>query len=81
VESMILDVPVLAYRAGAVAGTLGGAGVVFDEKRLDEVAEMGARLSEAGPVREAVLARQRKRREDFAPAAVEATLRGYVDSL
>ena len=81
VEAMVLDVPVLAYRAGAVPGTLGGAGVVFDEKRLDEVAEMGARLCAEGPLRRAVLARQARRREHFAPAAVQATLRRHVDSL
>ena len=49
VESMLLDVPVLAYRAGAVPGTLGGAGVLFDEKRLDEVAEMASRLAARRP--------------------------------
>jgi L-malate glycosyltransferase len=81
VESMLMDVPVLAYRAGAVPGTLGGAGVLFDEKRFDEVAEMGARLAATGPLREAVLRGQSRRREDFAPAAVEAALRAYVESL
>jgi L-malate glycosyltransferase len=81
VESMLMDVPVLAYRAGAVPGTLGGAGVLFDEKRFDEVGEMTARLAAAGPLRAGVLAAQAGRREDFAPAAVEAVLRSYVESL
>jgi glycosyltransferase involved in cell wall biosynthesis len=81
VESMLMDVPVLAYRAGAVPGTLGGAGVLFDEKRFDEVAEMAARLAREGPLRAAVLGAQARRREDFAPHAVEATLKAYVDSL
>src|SRR5262249_39674040 len=81
VESMLMDVPVLAYRAGAVPGTLGSAGVLFDEKRFDEVAEMGARLAAPGPRRPAVPRGQQGRREDFAPAAVEAALKGYVDSL
>lgn len=81
VESMLLDVPVLAYRAGAVPGTLGGAGVLFREKRLAEVAEMAARLAGEGPLRDAVLRSQARRREDFAPRAVEAALKGYVDSL
>ena len=81
VESMLLDVPVLAYRAGAVPGTLGRAGVLFDEKRLAEVGEMAARLAAEGPLREAVLRSQARRREHFAPRAVEATLKAYVDSL
>jgi glycosyltransferase involved in cell wall biosynthesis len=81
VESMIMDVPVLAYRAGAVPGTLGRGGVLFDEKQFDEVAEMAWRLAAAGPLRTAVLQAQTRRRDHFAPAAVEATLKAYVDSL
>jgi glycosyltransferase involved in cell wall biosynthesis len=81
VESMLMDVPVLAYRAGAVPGTMGRAGVLFDEKRFDEVAEMAARLAGEGELRSAVLRAQARRRQDFAPRAVEATLKAYVDSL
>ncbi len=81
VESMLMEVPVLAYRAGAVPGTLGRAGVLFDEKQFDEVAEMAWRLAAAGPLRAAVLRAQARRRDHFAPAAVEAALKGYVGSL
>jgi L-malate glycosyltransferase len=81
VESMILDVPVLAYRAGAVPFTLGGSGVLFDAKRMDEVAEMASCLASAGALRAGVLRTQARRREDFAPRAVEAALKAYVDSL
>ena len=81
VESMIMDVPVLAYRAGAVPGTLGRAGVLFDEKEFDEVAEMASRLAADGPLRTAVLRAQKRRLDHFAPAAVEAALKAYVDSL
>ena len=81
VESMLMEVPVLAYRAGAVPGTLGRAGVLFDEKEFDEVAEMAARLAVVGPLRTAVLRAQKRRLDHFAPAAVEAALKAYVDSL
>ena len=81
VESMLMEVPVLAYRAGAVPGTLGHGGVLFDEKEFDEVAEMASRLAAAGPLRTAVLHAQTKRLAHFAPAAVEAALKAYVDSL
>ena len=81
VESMLMDVPVLAYRAGAVPGTLGRGGVLFDEKEFDEVAEMAWRLAARGPLRTAVLEAQTRRRDHFAPAAVEASLKAYVDSL
>ena len=35
VEAMAADVPVLAYAAGAVPETLGGAGVLFAPKDLE----------------------------------------------
>ena len=40
VEAMAMDVPVLAYAAGAVPETLGGAGVLFAPKDLELAAEM-----------------------------------------
>jgi glycosyltransferase involved in cell wall biosynthesis len=81
VEAMLMDVPVLAYRAGAVPDTLGGAGVQFVEKRVDEVAEMARRLATDTALRGTVLAGQRARLQAFAPETVEAALKGYVESL
>ena len=40
VEAMAADVPVLAYAAGAVPETLGGAGVLFAPKDLEFAAEL-----------------------------------------
>ena len=81
VEAMLMDVPVLAYRAGAVPDTLGPAGVQYAEARLDEVAEMAHRLVTDAALRQAVLAGQRERLRAFAPETVEATLKAYVESL
>jgi glycosyltransferase involved in cell wall biosynthesis len=81
VESMLMRVPVLAFDSTAVPHTLGGAGVLFGEKRLEEVAEMAFRLARPGPLRDAVLAGQDQRLPAFSPAAVESALRGYVDTL
>lgn len=80
-EAMLTGVPILAYRSTAVADTLGDAGVQFTEKRIDEVAEMAHRLTRDEPFCRAVLRGQQRRVEAFAPAAVEATLRAYVESL
>jgi hypothetical protein len=74
-------VPVLAYAATAVPHTLGGAGVTFTVKVLPEVAEIAFRLARPGALRDAVLAGQDARLPALAPAAVEAALRGYMDSL
>jgi len=81
VEAMLMDVPVLACRAGAVPDTLGDAGVQYSEARVDEVAEMAHRLVADGALRQAVLAGQRERLQAFAPETVEAALKAFVESL
>jgi hypothetical protein len=50
-----------------------------DKRALGEIAEMGHALVEDAGLRAAVLAGQDKRLEHFAPAAVEAALRGYLE--
>jgi len=74
VEAMAADVPVLAYAAGAVPETLGGAGVLFAPKDLELAAEMLGTLVYDRPVRDRVIEGQRRRLQDFAPARIEASL-------
>lgn len=65
IESMAHDIPVLAYAAAAVPETMNGAGILFREKRYEEIAEMMGRLINDSQLRESVLARQRKRVADY----------------
>jgi glycosyltransferase involved in cell wall biosynthesis len=81
VESMAADVPVLAYAAGAVPETLGGAGVLFAPKDLEFAAEMLGTLVYDRPVRERVLEGQRRRLRDFAPDRIEARLKEILAPL
>ena len=81
VEAMAADVPVLAYAAGAVPETLGGAGVLFAPKDLEFAAEMLGTLVYDRSVRERVLEGQRRRWRDFAPDRIEARLREVVAAL
>ena len=74
IEAMAADVPVLAYAAGAVPETLGGAGVLFAPKDLELAAEAMGMLVYDRPVREAVIAGQRTRLRDFSPDRVNAML-------
>ena len=74
VEAMAADVPVLAYAAGAVPETLGGAGMLLAPKDLEVAAEMMGMLVYDRPVRQAVIEGQRRRLADFAPARIEARL-------
>jgi glycosyltransferase involved in cell wall biosynthesis len=78
VESMAAGVPVLAYAAGAVPETLGGAGVLFSPKDLEFAAEMTGTLVYDRPVRDAVLEGQRQRLADFAPDRIERRLMEIV---
>jgi glycosyltransferase involved in cell wall biosynthesis len=81
VEAMLTGVPVLARRAAAVEWTLGEGGVTFAGKDLAAVAEMALLLATGGELRSRVLAAQERRLAAFAPAAVEADLRRFVESL
>ena len=79
VEAMLLDVPVLAFRATAVGDTLGEAGLQFSSKSLADVAELAHLLATDAGLRGRVLEGQRRRLAAFAPAAVEAKLRAYLE--
>jgi L-malate glycosyltransferase len=81
VEAMAADVPILAYSAGAVPETLGGAGVLFSPKDLEFAAETLGMLVYDRPVREAVLAGQRRRLQDFSIDQVDQRLTGFVSQL
>ena len=78
VEAMAADVPVLAYAAGAVPETLGGAGVLFSPKDLELAAETLGMLVYDRPFRDGVIAGQRRRLQDFSPARMAARLNDVI---
>ena len=78
VESMATDVPIVAYAAGAVPETLGGAGLLFAPKDLEFAAELIATVVYDRGVRERVLQGQRERLAAFGPAAIEARLQNAI---
>lgn len=78
VEAMATDVPVLAYAAGAVPETLGGAGVLFSPKDLEFAAELLGTLVYDRDVRDAVIAGQRARLAAFAPERIEERLHHII---
>ena len=81
VEAMLMDVPIVAYRATAVGHTLGEAGVQFDTKDIAAMAEAAHLVARDAGARRRVLAGQARRLPAFAPESVEAALRGYVEAL
>jgi glycosyltransferase involved in cell wall biosynthesis len=81
IESMVHDVPVLAYAAGAVPETLDGAGVLFHEKRFDQIAEMMHRLVHDQPFRKAIIQGQRERLRRYEARDLPAELRAHLAPL
>jgi glycosyltransferase involved in cell wall biosynthesis len=81
VEAMAADVPVLAYAAGAVPDTLGGAGVQFAPKDLEVVAELLGALAFDDGLRAKVIAGQRRRLADFGDARVRRELTALLHTL
>lgn len=79
VEAMAADVPVLAYAAGAVPETLGGAGVLFSPKDLEVASELLGSLVYDRGLRQRVIGGQRKRLMDFAPERIETRLREALE--
>jgi L-malate glycosyltransferase len=81
VEAMATDVPVLAYAAGAVPETLGGAGMLFSPKDFEFAAEMLGTLVYDRPVRDRIVSGQRRRLRDFAPDRIEQRLKEVLGTL
>jgi len=77
-ESMLFDVPVLAYAGAAVPETMDGAGVLFAEKRYDLIAEMTGRLIADADLRTAVLQGQRDRIARYSSRDLTAELRKHL---
>lgn len=61
VEAMAADVPVLAFGAAAVPETMGGCGIVFDEKHFAALAELVQLVTTDAELRAKVIAGQRER--------------------
>ena len=80
VEAMAADVPILAYSAAAVPDTLGGAGVQFAPKDLEQAAELLGALVFDDELRANVIAGQRRRLQDFGDARIVRELETVLQS-
>jgi glycosyltransferase involved in cell wall biosynthesis len=81
VEAMAADVPILAYSAGAVPDTLGGAGVQFAPKDLEVAAELLGTLAFNDDVRASVIAGQQARLSAFGDARIRTELAAVIHQL
>lgn len=79
-EAMYYDVPVIAYAAAAIPETMGGAGVLLQEKDPVLTAKWIDRLVHDTALRERILAGQRKRINEFQQNGVtEKTTNAIID--
>lgn len=78
-EAFHFGIPVLAYAAGAVPETMGGAGILFEEKDYPLLAELLGRLDRDHLMRERIVSAQYRRLEDFQPRVFATRLREVID--
>ncbi len=81
VESMVFDLPIVAYASTAVPYTLDGAGVLIHDKRVDRTAELVDIVARDEKIRKTVVAGQRRRLEAFKAEQKKAFLFREFESL
>ncbi len=81
VESMVFDLPIIAYDSTAVPYTLDGAGVLIKHKRVDQVAELVNIVAHDKRIKEKILQGQRQRLERFKSQELEKLVLKNIESL
>jgi glycosyltransferase involved in cell wall biosynthesis len=78
IESMVFDLPVIAYNCTAVPYTLGGAGILINHKRPDYVGELIYRMTQDPELRTLIIQGQRRRLKEFKQDDTEGRLLKFV---
>ena len=81
IESMLFDLPVMAYASSGIPGTLGDAGVLFHEKNFEALAELVCILLQDQTMRHKLLARQRQRLPFYLEAEVKELWHCLINGL
>lgn len=80
-EAMASALPVLAFAAGAVPETVGGAGILFPEKCYEEVAALAGEVLGDAALRDRLVAAGRARVEEFVSDRVATAWAGLIGSV
>jgi L-malate glycosyltransferase len=80
-EAMHFGVPIVAYAAAGVPGTLGGAGLLVAEQDFPLIAELVHRVATEPALRDSLIAGQRERLRAFDTATIGAGLRAHLEAL
>jgi len=81
VESMIFDLPVIAFDSTAVPDTLGGAGILVRDKRPDRVAELVDLVVGDKGLREKIISGEKKRLAELKAEGREPFLLRMIERL
>ena len=81
IESMYCELPILAYGSSAVPYTLGAAGVIFEEKRYAELAELIDILLTDQAFRQRIISRQSLRVQVFLEPQVRDKFERILENL
>ncbi len=78
IESMYLDLPVLAYASTAVPYTLGDAGVLFHHKHYEALAEVVDILVRDSELRQKIIEGQQRRVQEYLEPQVHEQFKEYL---
>jgi glycosyltransferase involved in cell wall biosynthesis len=78
IESMVFDLPIIAYNSTAVPYTLEGAGILINSQRADYVAELVQIVAHDKKLRQRLLQGQRQRLEKFKKQNLEELLLNHL---
>ncbi|MBE0461174.1 MAG: glycosyltransferase family 4 protein [Candidatus Aminicenantes bacterium] len=74
IESMVFDLPIVAYDCTAVPYTLGEAGILIKNKRVDYIGELIHIVAHDQKLREKIIRRQQQRLKEFKKKDLERLL-------
>lgn len=79
IESMYFGIPIMAYNSTAIPYTLGGTGVLINEKRYDFIAELIELLVTDKVLKQRIVTKQRERLQGFEKEKVVSILQRYIE--
>ncbi len=80
-ESMHFGLPIIAYSSAAIPYTLNGSGILINEKRYEDVAELAHILVKNGKIRDKIVEKQRLQLKQFEKPKVETMLKKYIEEV
>jgi glycosyltransferase involved in cell wall biosynthesis len=78
-ESMHFGIPIIAYNSSAIPYTLNGTGILVNEKRYEEIAELAYILVNDRNIKDKIIEKQKERLKQFEKAKIKIMLKKYIE--